>query len=83
MRLRLLQYTYNLSSLLLRRVLTKTTTLTAYGEKTQQLLLDQSQPASPQASSTTAVNVASVKQLKLDREWNEREELCVRRFMCA
>ena len=71
-RLRLLQYTYNLSSLLLRRVLTKTTTLTAYGEKTQQLLLDQSQLALPQASSTTAVNVAvaAVKLLELDREWN-------------
>eukprot|EP00571_Detonula_confervacea_P013697 CAMPEP_0172306890 /NCGR_PEP_ID=MMETSP1058-20130122/7864_1 /TAXON_ID=83371 /ORGANISM="Detonula confervacea, Strain CCMP 353" /LENGTH=447 /DNA_ID=CAMNT_0013018919 /DNA_START=186 /DNA_END=1529 /DNA_ORIENTATION=+ len=59
--------TYKLSSLLLRRIIrAKPTTLTAFGENTRQLLLDQSRPPSYSSSA----NVAAVKILEWDRELN-------------
>ena len=59
---------YKLSSLLLRRViLTKPMNLTAYREKTRQLLLDQSRPPS---LPSTAPNLAAVRILEWDREFN-------------
>ena len=65
---RLLLYasdTYRLSSLLLRRVLlTHPITLSAYREKTRQLLLDTSR------STISVPNVAAIKLLEWDRELN-------------
>ena len=56
---------YKLSSLVVRQVLLKKpTSLDAFREKTRQLLLDQSRATTPTA------NVAAIKLLELDREWN-------------
>ncbi|KAL7486067.1 hypothetical protein ACHAW6_011670 [Cyclotella cf. meneghiniana] len=68
-----------LSSLLIRRVLlTKPATLAAYREKTRELLLDQSRlPSSaPSAASPSPIsnadrpNLAAIKVLEWEREWN-------------
>ena len=63
---------YRLSSLLLRRVLlTKPANLASYREKTRQLLLDLSRPSHHDVSSSSAnANVAAVKLLEWDKEWN-------------
>jgi hypothetical protein len=64
-----------LSSILLRRVLLqRPATLSAYRERTRQILLDQSRPPSLSSSSSTAAparpNVAAIKLLLWDRELN-------------
>jgi hypothetical protein len=71
---RLARDTFSLSSLFFRRVLlTKPATLDAYREKTRELLLSQSRLSAAGSGASPAsdeANVAAMKLLEWDKEWN-------------